>query len=1027
MIKEIKYNGHSASPSDYQSPDGDMASMLNCIPERGALKPIPPPETVESFGENTTVLAIHKVANKEHYILYDGNKLTWEDVNDDSITGELYDFSDDGGVASVTPIGNTLAVLDGNGTIHYFLWRNDAYSNLGTQLPELNIEPCIETRVDNLADLKSIYPELSNIETSVELGLPYAELVNLKTGSLDEYVISDNTKREELYNQLFSIYNPIQNVLRKEGRFLAPFFVRLAFRLYDGSHAMHTVPFLMVPTSSGAPFFGVSINPDGAKVQFTPLVASSNLHLKGVLGDLSAWKNLITHIDVFVTAPLISYTDSAESIKSVIRAPYATTVINGENVEWATDYQPDTIIYNKSKLYLKEVRSLREFYDNTHDDTEAFISRTSYVFKEDQKFNTYRVNGAITKGYLVVDLTAGDVGDLYEPGFWPGQWVPISPTADIPPKLPHSDKYKVFTISGGGSYKFKTVSGLVTGAFYTENTGLSGFENTFLQFHLQRTDNKDYREELTDYSVFYKCAEIDINDLNSADIDQPVAIKPDTLNNIAVQTKLTDSGALKQHKASFVFSYNNRLNICIKEEQAANAAGINAQSAVRDDTIASYEDIVNVRITKALVKIEENGQVIYKDISDDWKTFIYPLYFCYPSLNATELIYTKEYNKITNSSGDGNTEKDENGNKIVYTVNERISLTRHPFLNLAYAFNDFQPLQGQTIDELPQGYQTGILYGNKIKTSNVNNPFIFSEENTSELPVGEIYALSTAAKALSQGQFGQFPLYAFTDKGVWALEVTGTGTYSARQPITRDVVLNPESVTQIDDAVLFATERGIMLLSGSQVQCISEILDGKAFDWEQYGFAYKKTGELGLPTFVIPWEQYKANIQMLYDYTGQRIIVFNPDYTYSYVFSLDSKQWGIMESNIKSTVNYYPRAYAMTDTGDLVDYSAADKDFAEGYYITRPLKLDAPDIHKTITGIIQRGQFKKGHVNTMLYGSRDLDTWYPVYGSNNHILRGMRGTPYKYFRIASTFHLERDESITGCSVDYEPRLNNKLR
>lgn len=894
-------------------------------------------------------------------------------------------------------------------------------------MPELNIEPCIETRVDNLADLKSIYPELSNIETSVGLSLPYAELAKLKTGTLDEYVISDNTKREELYNQLFSIYNPIQNALRKEGRFLAPFFVRLAFRLYDGSHAMHTVPFLMVPTSSGAPFFGVSMNPAGEKVQFTPLVASSSLYLKGKLGDLSAWKNLITHIDVFVTSPLISYTDSAESIQSVIRAPYAATVIKEGNVEWATDYQSDTIIYNKSKLYLKEVRSLREYYDKTHAAAEAFISRTSYVFKENEKFNTYRVNGETTPGYLVVDLTAGDVGDLYEPGFWPGQWVPISPEGDVPNGLTLPDKYKVFATYGGKSLKFKDVSGLVTGTFYTANTGLSGLENTFLQFHLQRTDNKDYREELTDYSVFYKCAEIDINDLSSADLDMSIPIKSDVLNNITTQQTLLDSSAAKQNKASLVFSYNNRLNVCVTEEQPANAAGINAQSAVRetdnDGIYPSVGDIVNIRIVKALVKIEENGQVIYKDISDDWKTFIYPLYFCYPSLNATELVYTKEYNKIANN---GNLELEGTSPKV-YSVNESITLARHQFLNLAYAFNDFQPLQGREISELPQDLQTGITYGNKIKTSNVNNPFIFSEENTSELPVGEIFALSTAAKALSQGQFGQFPLYAFTDKGVWALEVTGTGTYSARQPITRDVVLDANSVTQIDDAVLFATERGIMLLSGSQAQCISEILDGKAFDWEQYGFAYKKTGELGLRTFVIPWEQYKASIQMLYDYTGQRIIVFNPEYDHAYVFSLESKQWGIMESNIKSTVDYYPRAYAMTSTGDLVDYSAADKDFAEGYYITRPLKLDTPDVHKTITAIIQRGQFKKGHVNTMLYGSRDLDKWYPIYGSNDHILRGMRGTPYKYFRIASTFHLERDESITGCSVDYEPRLNNKLR
>ena len=157
MIKEIKYNGHSASPSDYQSPDGDMASILNCIPERGALKPILPPKTVESFGEGTSVLAIHKVADKEHYILYDGNKLTWKDVKDGSITGELYDFANYGSVASVTPIGNSLVVLGGDGVIHYFLWKDSTYTSLGTQLPELEAKPYISSQIYDNTDIDNIY------------------------------------------------------------------------------------------------------------------------------------------------------------------------------------------------------------------------------------------------------------------------------------------------------------------------------------------------------------------------------------------------------------------------------------------------------------------------------------------------------------------------------------------------------------------------------------------------------------------------------------------------------------------------------------------------------------------------------------------------------------------------------------------------------------------------------------------------------------------------------------------------------
>ena len=32
MIKEIKYNGYSANPSDYECADGDLSVAMNLIP-----------------------------------------------------------------------------------------------------------------------------------------------------------------------------------------------------------------------------------------------------------------------------------------------------------------------------------------------------------------------------------------------------------------------------------------------------------------------------------------------------------------------------------------------------------------------------------------------------------------------------------------------------------------------------------------------------------------------------------------------------------------------------------------------------------------------------------------------------------------------------------------------------------------------------------------------------------------------------------------------------------------------------------
>ena len=95
--------------------------------------------------------------------------------------------------------------------------------------------------------------------------------------------------------------------------------------------------------------------------------------------------------------------------------------------------------------------------------------------------------------------------------------------------------------------------------------------------------------------------------------------------------------------------------------------------------------------------------------------------------------------------------------------------------------------------------------------------------------------------------------------------------------------------------------------------------------------------------------------------------------------------------------------------------------------MTRPFKLDMPDVMKTIDTIIQRGNFRRGNVKQILYGSRDLVNWFPVYSSVDHYLRGFRGTPYKYFRIALKCSLTDDESLSGMSVQFTPRYTNQPR
>ncbi len=350
---------------------------------------------------------------------------------------------------------------------------------------------------------------------------------------------------------------------------------------------------------------------------------------------------------------------------------------------------------------------------------------------------------------------------------------------------------------------------------------------------------------------------------------------------------------------------------------------------------------------------------------------------------------------------------------------------------------------------------------NKIYTSALNNPFFFPLLGINSIGTGTILGIVAAVKPLSQGQLGEHPLYAFATDGVWALTLSEEGAYAAVQPTTMDVCINSDSITQTEDSVLFATDRGIMIITGNHAVCITDVLDGKGADVfgelpSGHVAAIKSKAEaLGLVSGslnFVPFKTYVASAKLIYDYTHQRIILFNPNtsYNYAYVFSLESKAWGMMATNLVDSLNSYPNALAVDSDRHLLDMcqevtevevstpSAAPSTTTTvpvtvpAVLVTRPLKLELPEILKTVDRVIQRGRLNihaSGHVpvQSILYGSRDLYHWHMIKSSTDHQLRGFRGTPYKYFKIVLLCNLLPDESLYGASVSLEARYTNRPR
>lgn len=957
MIKELNYGGYTVVPSDYECQDGQLAASLNLLNEDGHLKPLFLPEG-ENIGlaSSQRAVFIHQTSAGAHFIIYDGSnfKLSWKKKGSSGTPTELdfiYEFS------HCNAVGNTLMVFS-DGGIRYLLWAGDKYTDLGDQLPHVNVSFGLVGHPRLLSQLDS------------KFNVTFAEGISEADIHSD---FSDDNKTKVTEQVMAKLNKFIREQTVDAGRFCFPFFVRYALRMYDGSLVCHSAPILMNPATRPAPL--VMWNRVKGKNDYTEatdcdiMMVAAALDYKVLNATvLDQWKDLIKSIDVFISKPIYTYDQNGK-------------IANLTDID---NFQTSFI----GKLY--------------HD--------------------TYHRSGSATfPSDITQDCMVGPISTNGNENFL--------------------SRYMEWT--------YATIYQL----YFTKESGRPYPGETF---HLpEYTDGKNM-ESLESCATFYLLHSISLEDAK-ATTRKEVPVENDYLQSLVTREVMTDDYLTNDKLfATSSQSYNSRINLSGVRRKPFSGFCPLSMFAFCDSNATSYKvsgntvqisvptgSVIGPDIVSVTIYLKEGGQ-IYQLISSSnsmapWgsdlltvggsqekvrRTHSWGSYFFYPNVNAVKAVVTSSYGLPENAQS----------NDVANIV---IDLKPHEFLNGAYAMLDYDSVRvhnytSGSVPTVTTSPNDLIDCGNKVYTSEVNNPFFFPLLGINTVGTGRIKAISTAAKALSEGQFGQFPLYAFTDEGVWALEVSATGSYSARQPITRDVILDGTMPLQMDSAVLFATDRGIMLISGSQTQCISDIINtNEPFNVMQLPQMNKLHAMLGhttdscLPT--VSFLKFLSGSGMLYDYVHQRVIVYNPAYTYAYVFSLKSREWGMMHSTIKSGINSYPEALAVDLSGKLLNFSDMEGTATKGLMVSRPLKLDAPDILKTVDAIIQRGNFAKGHVCSVLYGSRDLCNWFLIWSSKDHYLRGFRGTPYKYYRIACVTSLAAEESITGATVQFTPRLTDQPR
>lgn len=968
MIKDIRYGGLTASPSDYESPDGDLDMAINLIPKDGALRPVRAPKVVGSLQQGERLLFVHTINDNTRHLIIRKDATLYYATAADAERTPIADYADD---VSCAATGNVLCVFGPSVFDHYVFLRGkyrpfstDDYSV--TILFGLDASMRTQSKVIPRVIKDAAGASVATWQNVTRHDFSYKHQgflfpCSLSKGETYRIKVVRKTATSSMYFRV-TLYDADGNAKGYNAGLVGG-----DFQVTPQYDVTNIYVSFQSGKQSGPTWMG---NFDGTVVidKRQEVIQQEGTYLYNATSQTN--EQLLA-----VANTILSSSRDANRFALPFFVRYGFRMITGDIITVSPPILMEPTTGVTPLVELSDIKSSGDLYYDATVTAKAYDAQLMYRVKDVEKMRR------LMQMEDLVDTLVIAVSDpvyLYKQGATDeecaqGVYVTTGLTPDN----------KSYAIDG-----VKNVA---------DQAG------TYLA--LPHFDN--YEERLTAASAFKIIKEIKRDEIRVGGNFTPVPLDDQVLQGLAGNTSLLPDNTenLSSYASSYVMAYNQREHWAGVVESLFPGFHPDAMCGFVDEhteTETNYRVGIEQRESEAL-QYAVFGKTSTASANKRW--------FFHPNAKAVELAVF------------------ETGVKRFY------KLQAHPFLKGAYYFGD---ADSAVIDNegglsLPRAVITQSR-PNMLYVSMQGNPIMV--EQRIRVGDGDLYAAAANTRPISRGQFGQSPLYLFASDGVWAVEVASDGRYAVRQPVSRDVCINIQSITPIDDAVLFATERGIMALSGSDTRCISDPINAEdPFSITSLGVMPPNIAEyLGgatngaMLTGVVSLHVFLHSCRIIYDYLHQLLVVFNPAYAYAYVYSLEEKKWTTRLSDIDYAVASYPEALAVDASSAIVNFSApSTDDVSKGVIVTRPIKLDDPDVLKTITAVLQRGRIRMGSVKAILYGSIDLFSWVRVYSSQDHYLRGLRGTPYKYFRFVLLCDMQPDESIYGATVQYEARRTNRLR
>lgn len=283
-VKRILLRGISTSPSDRMIEDGGCAESLNVFKLHEEIAPAQMGRTYSiDVPEGYTPVYIGFV-----YFYMNSNLEVGYFTNQGQTFNTL--FTAGSQIMDVQKVGNTYIFADYLHNIYYVLKKDGLPVYLGNHIPEVTLKPAIHFS-DHTGWSARINTWTGDVVSDMQL-----------TQSLWELLLAHkDSNKDKIYtvsSALWACANSIISTNRSRGYFSAPFLLRYALRLYDGSYIYQSVPILIGANDASRVFQltqELGTQKPTASIPNEAFWATFNIGTP----DFSDWKDIVKGIDIF--------------------------------------------------------------------------------------------------------------------------------------------------------------------------------------------------------------------------------------------------------------------------------------------------------------------------------------------------------------------------------------------------------------------------------------------------------------------------------------------------------------------------------------------------------------------------------------------------------------------------------------------------------------------------------------------------------------------------------------------------------